>query len=408
MDYCVIGASAAGITAVTTLRKLEPDAKITLISTDDHVYSRCMLHKYLSGERDLKGINFTTETFDTDLNINWLKGKTVSKVDTQNNCIICDSGESISYDKLLIATGAQFVIPPIENLRTCKNIFGFRDFVDAKLISDIAENKNRAVIIGAGLVGMDVAIALLERKLDVTVIEMANRIIALQLDDECAKEYQDRFEAHGCKFILGAKVAAAVPDSDNNVSAIRLDSGEEIPCDFAIVAAGVRPNIGFLENSGIEIDRSVKVDMQLRTSAPNVFAAGDVTGLSGIWSGATKQGEIAAKNMAGANEVYDDTFALKNTSNFYGLLSLSVGNMNEEHDEELVRKDSKTYQKIFLKNNIVKAFIMQGNIDYSGIWQHLIKHKISVEPFRDRLFNLSFADFYGYDENSGEYKWFEK
>ncbi len=408
MNYCVIGASAAGIAAINVLRKENPDANITLISTDDHVYSRCMLHKYLSGERTLEGINFTTQTFDKDLNVNWLKGKTVNKVDSQNNCVQLESGESISYDKLLIATGAQYVIPPIENLRTCNNIFGFRDFKDAYAIAEVAKNKKRAVIIGAGLVGMDAAVALLELGLDVTVIEMANRIIALQMDETSAKAYQDRFEAHGCKFILGAKVSAAVPDGDNNVSAIRLESGETVPCDFAIVAAGVRPNIGFLENSGIETDRAIKVDEHLRTSQPNVYAAGDVTGLSGIWSSAVKQGEVAAKNMCGADEVYDDTFALKNTSNFYGLLSLSVGNLNDEYDEAIVQKDAKTYQKIFLKDNLVKAFIMQGKIDYSGIWQHLIKNKISVEPFRDKLFDLSFADFYDYDQNSGEYKWFVK
>jgi NAD(P)H-nitrite reductase large subunit len=168
---------------------------------------------------------------------------------------------------------------------------------------------------------------------------------------------------------------------------------------------GVRPAIAFLEGSGVKTERAVVVDDYLASSVPGIYAAGDAAGLSGIWPNARKQGEIAGYNMTGTRWPYDDRFALKNTVNFFGLLSLSVGAINpQEGDELLVKEDRQNYRKLILREGAVAGVILQGEIGGSGFWQHLIKNKIPVNRLEKSPWKLSYADFYGL-ENNGEYKW---
>ena len=178
-------------------------------------------------------------------------------------------------------------------------MYGFRDLSDALAIDKAVRPGARAVIIGSGLVGMDAAYALMERGISPVIVEMADRILPLQLDAKAASEYQRLFEHHGCSFRLAARASRTRLDSRGNVSALVLEDGEELACDFIIAAAGVRPEIRFLEHCSVETGRAVTVDQYLSTSVPGVYGAGDVCGLSGIWPNAMKQGAVAAKNKIG-------------------------------------------------------------------------------------------------------------
>jgi NAD(P)H-nitrite reductase large subunit len=138
---------------------------------------------------------------------------------------------------------------------------------------------------------------------------------------------------------------------------------------------------------------------------PGIYAAGDVAGLSGIWPNAQKQGEMAAYNMTGTKWAYDDRFALKNTVNFFGLLSLSLGAINPaEGDEVLVKEDRNNYRKLILRGGVPAGVILQGEIGSSGFWQYLIKNRIRIDNLGKSPWKVSYADFYGVEEN-GEYKW---
>jgi NAD(P)H-nitrite reductase large subunit len=182
---------------------------------------------------------------------------------------------------------------------------------------------------------------------------------------------------------------------------------------MVIMAVGVRPAVGFIEGSvssggtAVELTerKAVKVNGYLATNVAGIFAAGDAAGLSGVWPNAQKQGEMAAYNMTGTKWAYDDRFALKNTINFFGLPSLSLGAINpQEGDKCLIREDRSNYQKLILRDNIPLGIILQGEIGSSGFWLHLIKNKISLANLRKSPWKISYADFYGL-ENTGEYKW---
>lgn len=404
MKHVILGVGAAGIAAAEAIRTNSKTDEITIISTDEFVHSRCMLHKYLSHERDEAGLNFTSKNFFSDNNITWLSSETVTSIDTNAKTITL-SEQKITYDNLLIATGASSVIPPIGDLKTAKNVFGLRDLSDAQAMDKKLDTSESIVIIGSGLVGLDAAYAFLERGKAVTIVEMADRILPLQLDDKSALAYQKLFEQHGCTFRLSKKASKTICNETGSITHIVLDDGEQLPCDMILVAAGVRPNLAFLEESGIKYERAIDVNPYMQTSCENVYAAGDVTGLSGIWPNAKKQGVVAAKNMCGIKAEYTDTFAIKNTINFYSLPTLSVGKIvPEEGDELLICEDRNTYKKALLRDGRVLGVILQGDINNSGFWQYLIKNKIDIRKLNKPVWKLSFADFYGVQKN-GEYEW---
>ena len=405
MEYVILGAGAAGITAAKTIRKADSEGKITVISTDTQVHSRCMLHKYLSHERDAAGISFVDPDFFEKNQIAWLPGKTVNRLDTQRKKVYTDQGDEVSYDRLLIATGAESFIPPVGNLREAENVFGLRHLRDAQAIDELAKDAENIVIIGSGLVGLDAAYGLMETGKKVSIVEMADQILPVQLDKTAASEYQKRFEEAGARFYLGRKAADTVMEEDKIIREIILDNGEKLPCDLIIVAAGVRSAVAGMEGEGIVIDRGIKVDDYLRTGAEGVYAAGDVTGLSGIWPNAQKQGETAALNMCGSHVEYTDRYAIKNTINFFGLVSMCVGViLPQEGDVVIAREDSRNYKRVVLRDGKVVGVLLQGDISHGGIWQYLIKNQISISGIQKDIFDLNFGDFYGIKDN-GEYQW---
>ena len=405
MEYVILGAGAAGITAAKTIRKADREGKITVISTDTQVHSRCMLHKYLSHERDAAGISFIDPDFFEKNQITWLPGKTVSRLDTQGKKVYTDQGDEMSYDRLLIATGAESFIPPVGNLREAENVFGLRHLRDAQAIDELAKDAENIVIIGSGLVGLDAAYGLMETGKKVSIVEMADQILPVQLDKTAAFEYQKRFEKAGAVFYLGRKAADTVMGEDKIIREIILDNGEKLPCDLIIVAAGVRSAVAGMEGEGIVIDRGIKVDDYLQTGAEGVYAARDVTGLSGIWPNAQKQGETAALNMCGSHVEYTDRYAIKNTINFFGLVSMCVGViLPQEGDVVIAREDSRNYKRVVLRDGKAVGVLLQGDISHGGIWQYLIKNQIDLAGIKKDIFDLNFGDFYGIKDN-GEYQW---
>ena len=405
MKYVIIGAGVAGVEAAKTIRQKDNTGEILMISKDTDVHSRCMLHKFIAGERDEQGLDFTEKDFFENYRIDWKKGVQVTAVCPDEKEIALDNGEKISYDKLLLAGGADSFIPPVGELRKASNVYGLRNLSDAQAIvkeADLAEN---VLIIGSGLVGLDAAYGLLERGKKITIVEMVDRILPVQLDKYAANAYQALFEKAGVRFVLGRKASEAVCEADGKIHKVTLDNGEEIPCDLLIVAAGVRSSISCLEGSGIECDRGVTVDNCLKTSKADIYAAGDITGLSGIWPNAANQGKIAGANMCGGTEEYNDTYAIKNTINFFGLVTLCVGRILEEEGDQIqIKEDKSQYKRVIVKDGKVQGILLQGDISHAGTWQYLIKNKIDISSIQKNIFDINYADFYQVAEN-GEYQW---
>ncbi len=402
MRYVIIGASAAGISGAKTLRELDKDAEIILVSKDTYVYSRCILHHYISGHRTVEKLDFTEENFFENNNIKWFKGLEVIAVDSKEHTIKLSNDETLSYDKLLICSGASSFIPPVENLREANNVVGLRNLDDAEKIKELTKTIKSAVVLGAGLVGIDAVSGLLDQGIDISLVEMGNKVLPLQLDDYTSDVYKEKFKEHGVNLKLGVMAQKLIVDENNNPKALVLNTGEEVPCELVVVATGVRSNVSFLKDSGVETDRfGLIINEKGETNTRDIYGAGDVTGRNPIWPTAVKEGIIAANNMVGNELFMEDFFASKNTMNFVGVPTMSLGAVNPAGEGYIieVEKDGDNYKKIIHKDGKIYGAIIQGDLSYAGVLTQLIKEKIDVSKVKKPLFKIDYADFFNIKEN---------
>lgn len=402
MRYVVIGASAAGISGAKTLRELDKNSEIVLISKDENVYSRCILHHYISSHRDVDALNFTGKEFFEENNITWMKGLEVKALNDKEQTLELSNGETLSYDKLLVCSGASAFIPPVPGLREGNNVVGLRNLDDAILIKEQAKKVKNVVVLGAGLVGIDAVSGLLGQGLNISLVEMSNKILPLQLDKHASDVYEKKFIEEGVSLKLDVKAEKLLLDENNNPKALVLNTGEEVPCELVIVATGVRSNVAFMENSNVECDRfGLIIDAKGQTNIENIYGAGDVTGRNPIWPTAVKEGIIAAHNMLGKEMVMTDFFGSKNTMNFVGIATMSLG-MVEPADETYIvetKVEDNNYKKIIHKDGKIYGAIIQGDLSYAGVLTQLIKENIDVSKVTKSLFDIDYADFFNIEKN---------
>ena len=402
MRYVVIGASAAGISGAKTLRELDKEAEIVLVSKDENVYSRCILHHYISNHRDVDALNFTSKEFFEENNITWMKGLEVKALNDKDQVLELSSGETLSYDKLLVCSGASAFIPPVPGLREGNNVVGLRNLDDAILIKEQAKKVKNVVVLGAGLVGIDAVSGLLGQGLNISLVEMSNKILPLQLDKHASDVYEKKFIEEGVSLKLDVKAEKLLLDENNNPKALLLNTGEEVPSELVVVATGVRSNIAFMENSNVECDRfGLIIDAKGKTNVENIYGAGDVTGRNPIWPTAVKEGIIAAHNMLGKEMIMTDFFGSKNTMNFVGIATMSLG-MVEPADETYIvetKVEGDNYKKIIHKDGKIYGAIIQGDLSYAGVLTQLIKENIDVSKVTKSLFDIDYADFFNIEKN---------
>ena len=402
MAYVVVGASAAGINAAKTLREINKDVEIILVSKDEYVYSRCILHHFLDGRRDIEDLDFSPGEFFKKYDIKWMKGVEVTGIDTKEKKLKLDNGEDLPYEKVVLATGASSFLRPIENLRTANNVIGLRNLDDAIRIKEIAPKVKNIIILGAGLVGVDAMAGLLDYDAKVTMIEMGDRILPLQLDHYAANVYIERLKEEGVDFRFNVRAEKVIVDENNNPVAIKLNTGEEVPGELIIACTGVRSNVGFLEGSGIECDKfGLIFNPKGETNVKDVYGAGDISGRNPIWPTAVKEGLIAANNMCNKDIYMEDFFGSKNTMNFCGVATMSLGTVIKPDDtyEEAVEIKGKDYKKIIHKNGTIYGAIVQGDLSYVGVLTQLIKDKINIDRVKKPIFQIDYSDFFNEKEN---------
>lgn len=413
MRYVIIGSSAAGVNGARELRRLDKECEIVLISRDKEIYSRCILHHYLGGERTLEQLSFAEPDFAGRFGIQWMKGRTCVGLDRREKTVILDHRENVAYDKLLIASGSHTYLPPIPHLKEAGNVCGFRNIEDMEHLKEAAKSRKAILVMGAGLVGLDCAAGFLALGVKVTLIETAQWLLSRQLDETSARTYEKAFGEAGVKQYYGVGIREVVLNDRKEITRVILTDGRELDCDYLVVTAGVRPNIDFLEGSGIETGPfGLLYDETGKTNDDCIYGAGDVSGTSPIWPAAVKEGIIAASNMAGEKRQMTDFFASKSTMNFLGVPTMSLGNVNPkegEASEEICTFDSgprtgkgegeKGYKKIVHKNGKIIGAVLQKDLAYGGILQQLIARKIDVTKVKKPVFDIDYSDFFHMDEN---------
>lgn len=405
MNYVIIGNSVAAVGAIRGIRSVDEQGNITVISRERHTaYGRPLISYLLGGLVTEKRMPYLPEDFYEQQRANLLLNSEVVGVDSARKQVQLASGETVPYDRLLIATGGDPFIPPIEGLADKEKVFTFTTWDDAAKLKGLSADIDRVVVVGGGLIGLKAAEGLHLLGKRVTIVELADRILSAAFDRPAGRIVAKKMKANGIDVITEDTVVK-VEGEGAGITGVTLKSGDFIPCDTLVVAIGVRPAAGFLQGSKVEVNRGVVVDDCMATSVKGIFAAGDVaeardffTGQKNpmpIWPDAYIQGDIAGVNMAGGTKGYAGGLAM-NSIEFFKVSTISMGITNPSDPAEyevLTYLDAENYQyrKIVLKDNLLAGAVLVGNVDRAGIFAGLIREKVVVTPFMDKLLAPDFG-----------------
>jgi NAD(P)H-nitrite reductase large subunit len=405
MNYVIIGNSVAAVGAIRGIRKVDSEGHITVLSRENHTaYGRPLISYLLGGMINEKRMPYLPADFYDKHQVNLLLGSEVVAVESAQSKVKLASGETIPYDKLLIATGGDPFVPPIEGMQGKENVFTFTTWDDAAKLKAKAGDIERVVIIGGGLIGTKAAEGLYALDKQITIIELADRILSAAFDRTAGRIVGKKMKANGIEVITEDTVVK-IEGEGSRITGVTLKSGDFIPCDTVIVAIGVRPAASFLKGSGVEVNRGVVVDDKMETSVKGIFAAGDVAEardfFSGnknpmpIWPDAYIQGDVAGITMAGGDKGYEGGIAM-NSIELFKVPTISMGITNPEAGdryEVLTYQDVENYQyrKIVLESGVLVGVVMVSNVERAGIFAGLIRDKVAVEPFRDSLLAPDFG-----------------
>ena len=393
--YVIIGNSAAGVATVEGIRKHDRNGTIAIISQEEGgIYSRPMLSHFLSGKITEEKLNFRQDDFYTRNGVESFLGRCIAHVDPVKNFIRLTGGEEISFEKVMIASGAHAKLQEIPGCHL-KNVFSLHNRQDAREIGMAAVPGMKAVVLGGGPVGMGAIQALRTRGLEVTLIVSSGRLMSQLMDDEGSEIIRERIEKNGINVIFNSS-AVEIMGTDR-VTGLRMDDGNEMPADLVVFCKGVVPNKDLVHATDIIVRRGIVVDSRMCTNVSNVYAAGDVAEvpdiLSGgwsnhsIWPNASEQGRIAGENMAGGEVDYPGALAT-NSVNVFGLPMMVMGSVRprDRSGVSFMRSGSgEHYKCITLKDDRIIGTLLVGKVGNAGVYSMLIKRKMDISKVRGVL-----------------------
>lgn len=382
MKYVIIGNSAAAVGAVQGIRELDRNGDITVISDEGyHTYSRPLISYWLKGDVTEEGMRYRPAEFYTENGVTPLLGRRAERIDSERKTVLLFDGTEVEYDRLLCAAGSKPFIPDFKGLDRVKNRFTFMRLDDVKAVKEQLSDGARVLIVGAGLIGLKAAEALVKYTDRVTVVDLSQRILPSILDEETALIMQRHIENAGVKFSLGASV------KEFRESSAVLTNGEKTEFDILILAVGVRPNTELIEEAGGEVDKGIITDdAQAVKGLSDVYAAGDCTRSHDITTDSEKiiailpnafmQGYAAGRNMAGGEAHFERAFPM-NAIGFFGLHIITAGAYVGEEISDISEGGCK---KLFVDNNRLKGFILMGDrIKNAGIYTALVREQTPLD-----------------------------
>ena len=380
MKYVIIGASAAGLAAAEQIRKTDPAGAITLLTREtDLPYSRPSISYYLKGLVRRGQMRLRTPAYYKEQKIEIVTDVEVTAIDRAKKTV--KYGRKVySYDKLCLCTGSVPFVPPMQNVSGKRNVCGFLTAADAQAVHDLASANTRAVVIGAGLIGMKAAEGLSKICKSVDVVELSGRVLPSILDEKSAKLVRRHLEHHGLRFHLGQTVTRA-KCSGKTVQRVVLQNGKDLPCDLLVVA----------------VERGIITDpATMQTSDPDIYAAGDcavsVDMLDGskkilaLWPNAVAQGRAAGSQMAVGDLTVGGTYAV-NAIDFYGLRICTCGLINAKGDgyTDRVAAADDSYKRLVFRDGKLVGYVLINASENAGIYTSLISGGVPLEGLQGDL-----------------------
>ncbi len=395
MDYVVIGTGPAGVVAAETLRRSDPGGKIKMIGDEPEApYSRMALPYLLAEDiaEDGTHLRHGSGHFKS-LGIDVVQDR-VASVSGADGKLSLESGGALGFDRLLIAAGSHAIRPPVPGM-DLDGVENCWTLADARRIAAATKPGSRVVLMGAGFIGCIVLEALAARKVELTIVEMEDRMVPRMMNATGGDMIKRWCEGKGVSVLTSTQVESVEKAGD--ALKVSFKGGEGMDVDLVVCAAGVRPNIAFLEGSGIECGTGVLVDNMLATNVDGIYAAGDIaegpeliTGkkeIHAIQPTASEHGRIAARNMSGYPTHYRGSLSM-NVLNTLGLISSSFGQwMGVDGGEETEVADAGRfkYLKLAFRDDVIVGALALGLTQHVGVIRGLIQTGTRLGPWKDRL-----------------------
>jgi nitrite reductase (NADH) large subunit len=397
----VIGNGMAGMRTVEELLKLPGGKrfKITVFGAEPHVnYNRIMLSSVLAGDKTVEEIVINSREWYDQNSITLITGDAVKSIDRTARTVTSAAGVTVSYDRILIATGSRPLAPPIPGLGlpgTC----AFRDIADVDKMLASAKTHKRAVVIGGGLLGLEAAWGLKQRGMSVALVHLMPTLMERQLDAAAGQLLQRDLDRRGIAFFTNGQTEEIT--GKDRVEGVQLADGRFIPADLVVLAIGIRPNIDLARAADLEVNRGIIVTDDMRTTDPDVFSVGEcvehrgaVFGLvAPIWD----QAKVCAARLAGDESAIFAAKALSTSLKITGVDVFSAGDLmaQSENDDEITLRDDNRglYKKIVLRGDQLVGAVLYGDVADGQWYLSLMRDKADIGAIRDRLvFGRAFAD----------------
>jgi NAD(P)H-nitrite reductase large subunit len=404
MNHVIIGTGIAGVRAAEAIREIDDSGSIVMIG-DEPVdpYCRPMISLVLEGAVSPAKLPIRDSGFYEALHITPILGNRVIRLDVDTKNLFLTDGPPLSFDTLLIASGAdpRFVTASNAHL---SNIFFMRTQHQVMQMLDVLPHTRHALVLGGGLVGFKAACGLLHREIDVTMLIRSGYPLSLQVDEFAGGMIQEELTRRGLRVRVGVEVTAFT--GDDRVTGAVLSDGTRISCEMVIVGKGVAPAVSFVPQDRIWVNQGILVNEHLETTCPGIYAAGDVAEsvdiarktrwVNAIWPEAATQGRIAGMNMAGRAVEYKGSLS-RNIIRIFGLDVLTAGWVNVPDDPRFTvisqqNRRLNTYRRLVFEEDILIGATLVNRIETGGILTAMIHNQIPVRISREKLLepHLSF------------------
>jgi len=404
MKIVIVGNNVAGTFTAQNIRYLNNDVVIEIFTQENYpYYTRVNLPELISAKVTIDDLIVFKEEWYKNKNLKLNLNKKVIKIDPENKAIYLEGENNpVSYDKLILALGSAPNIPPIKSALEMKigkkGVFTLRSIDDALEIRDYIKKfaVEKAIVIGGGLLGLELANQIKNYNLETTVVEFFPRLLPRQLDEECGTMLKEEIESRGIKVVLDAATEEIL--GNGRVTGIKLKDGQTLDADIILIQAGIRPTIDLAKEANIHTNRGIIVNEFLETSEKDVYAVGDCieykNQIWGIIPACMEQSKIVAASALGLKKVDYKGTTPKNTLKIVGLELTSIGIIDPTKEEgagwEILKKADKKdccYQKIVLKENKLKGAILFGDSKAMSYVYNKMEQDVEKEELR-RLMEL--------------------
>lgn len=386
--YLILGGGVAAVSAASAIRDRDLTGSIILVSAEPYLpINRPMLTKSMLACLEPEQIAINDAEWFKEKNIYLKLGQVVSKIDPDAKQVILADGETLSYDKLIYALGAESFLPPIPGLDK-PEIVSIRHVEDISKISSLLDRIKNVVVIGGGVLGLEAAWEMKKAKCAVTVLELAPQLMGRQLDGDTAQKLMELAKAQGIEIKTGVKINGI--EGSDSVSGVALGDGSVIPADLVILSTGILANTALAREAGVVVERAIVVDATMKTNVPELYACGDCAQFEGInyaiWPEALEQGKVAGANAAGDTATYQGISA---GMSFHGMGTAlyAIGDAGKDPQKSYktvdFRDDTKhEYEKYWFVNGQLTGAILLGNVDkIASVTEAVEQHKLFHQMF---------------------------